>query len=109
MEVLTGDHKETAFVEIKTDINCLKENEAPLIRSSSDSSGVQVFISHSDAVALARISLAKYFTTQVSKEEENKGKTEMMFNRMDHLGCAFLELTGSYVAKYEPFYSVKLV
>ena len=28
---------------------------------------------------------------------------------MDHLGCAFLELTGSYAAKYLPFYSVKLV
>lgn len=26
LEVLTGDHKEGAFVEIKTDIDCLKEN-----------------------------------------------------------------------------------
>lgn len=32
-----------------------------------------------------------------------------MFNRMNHLGLAYLELTGSYIAKHLPFYTVTLV
>lgn len=49
--MLTGDHKESAFVEIKTSMDCLKKNLAPLIKSSS-ANGVEVFINHSDAIAL---------------------------------------------------------
>lgn len=31
LDVLAGDHNESAFVEIKTDIACLRSNRAPLI------------------------------------------------------------------------------
>jgi hypothetical protein len=67
-----------------------------------------VLINHVDAITLLRAELAKFFTSHVS-HEATKADTETMFNRMNHLGLAFLELTGSYVAKYLPFYTVSLV
>jgi hypothetical protein len=33
LEVLAGEHKEAAFIEIKTEMECLKKNRAPLIKS----------------------------------------------------------------------------
>jgi hypothetical protein len=43
----------------------------------------------------------------------NKGftrqHTEKMFNRLNHMGLAFLDITGSYVARYMPFYTVSFV
>ena len=32
-----------------------------------------------------------------------------MFNRMNHMGIAFLELTGSFIAKRLPFYTVNFI
>ncbi|CDW91600.1 UNKNOWN [Stylonychia lemnae] len=87
LDVLAGDHNEQAFVEIKTDL---------------------VFLNHMDAVSLIRAQIAKFFTQHAS-HESTKADTETMFNRMNHMGLAFLELTGSYIAKYLNFYTVNLV
>ena len=38
-----------------------------------------------------------------------KKDTEIMFNGMNHMGLAFLELTGQHIAKYIPFYTVNFV
>jgi len=67
-----------------------------------------VFINHMDAITLLRAQIAKFFTQHVT-HESTKADTETMFNRMNHLGLAFLELTGSHAAKYLNFYSVTLV
>ena len=61
-----------------------------------------------DAVTLLRAQIAKFFTQHVT-HESTKGDTETMFNRMNHMGLAFLELTGSYIAKDINFYTVNLV
>eukprot|EP00347_Sterkiella_histriomuscorum_P004252 403361163 len=108
LEVLAGDHDEQAFVEIKTDMECLRNNRAPLLSSHNDDNSVQVFINHMDAVTLVRAQIAKFFTQHVG-HESTKADTETMFNRMNHMGMAFLEHTGSYIAKYLNFYTVNLV
>lgn len=61
-----------------------------------------------DAVTIKRIELSKFFTQHVDHMTK-QSDTETMFNRMNHLGLAFLELTGSYIAKYLPFYTINLV
>jgi hypothetical protein len=60
LDILIGDHNETAFVEIKTDIDCLRNNRAPLLKSRQGT--LSVFINHIDAVSLQRADLAKFFT-----------------------------------------------
>lgn len=51
LEVLAGSHEESAFVEIRTDLACLRNNRAPMIMSKSGTE-LQVFINHVDAVTL---------------------------------------------------------
>jgi hypothetical protein len=60
LDVLAGDHNEKAFVEVKTDLECLKLNKAPLIKSHNEK--IQVFVNHIDAVSLMRAQLSKFFT-----------------------------------------------
>ena len=76
LDVLAGEHNESAFVEIKTDMvisydgnnylqECLKVNKAPLIWTQLPEDGTQIFINHVDAVTIQRIELSKFFTQHV--------------------------------------------
>ena len=67
-------------------------------------------MNHIDAITLQRAQNSKFFTqTLQSNSTFSKGDTETMFNRMNHMGLAYLDISGSYIAKYMPFYTVTLV
>jgi len=65
LDILAGDHNEVAFIEIKTDIECLRNNRAPMMVTHDGKNKVQVFINHIDAVSLQRAELSKFFTLNV--------------------------------------------
>lgn len=107
LDILAGHTGlEQAFLEVKTDMNCLKQNRALKIKAHTNE--FSVFVNHDEAVSLKRAELAKFFTQHVS-HSATKSDTETMFNRLNHRGTAYLELTGSRVARNLPFYTVTFV
>ena len=86
----------------------MKVNRAPPVYVQT-ADGQQIFGNHIDAVTLSRAQMAKFFNQGIEDEDTQQAAQEVMFNRMNHMGNAWLELTGSFIAKRLPFYTVTFV
>eukprot|EP00744_Colponema_vietnamica_P002558 GILI01003993.1.p1 GENE.GILI01003993.1~~GILI01003993.1.p1 ORF type:complete len:399 (+),score=140.95 GILI01003993.1:160-1356(+) len=104
LEIFPKGHNETAFVEIRSSPTCLQQKMSPLVTPKKE--GVSVFVNHIDAASIRRRELADFFANTVA---HSRIDMNMMHNRLNHHGYAFLETTGAYVAKSLPFYTVTLV
>lgn len=105
VDILKGEHTETAFLEIRSENNCKEEQLAPLINTKDNF--ISVFVNHIDAVEVLREKLSKFLS-----DKENNGIENIDFDKMkkrlNHHGFAVLEITGSYIAKGLPFDTINL-
>jgi len=105
LEVLPGEHNETAFLEVKTDQACQVLKAAPLVvPREGNSDNLSVFVNHLDSVKTRRMQLASFFAEKIGKNQDGI-TTERFLNRMNHHGYLFLDATGSLVASELPFYT----
>lgn len=105
LDVLTGDHTESAFIEVRSASSCQKQQLSPLIVTKKK--GISTFVNHLDAVSIRRAQLAKFFVDVVNKNQDELNPVTML-NRLNHLGYMYLEITGSYAARGLPFYTINL-
>ena len=105
VDILKGEHTETAFLEIRSENNCKEEKLAPLINTKDNF--ISVFVNHIDAVEVLREKLSKFLSDKENNGIENID-FEKMKKRLNHHGFAVLEITGSYVAKGLPFDTINL-
>jgi len=71
LEILVGDHQESAFLEVRSNESCTKARLAPLIKPrESKKDGLSIFVNHMDAVSIRRVDLAKFFTTYLGHHRE---------------------------------------
>lgn len=71
LEVLVGDHSETAFLEVRSNEACTKARQAPLIRPKEPKkNGLSILVNHFDAVSIRRIDLAKFFANYVGHHQQ---------------------------------------
>ena len=71
LEVLVGDHQESAFLEVRSNESCTKARLAPLIQpKEAKVGGLSIFVNHLDAVSIRRVDLAKFFTTYVGRHHQ---------------------------------------
>jgi len=105
IEILNGEHSETAFVEIRSENNCKEEGLAPLIKTKDNF--ISVFVNHIDAVEVLREKLSKFLSSKENNGIENI-ESDKMKKRLNHHGYAVLEITGSYIAKGLPFDTINL-
>ena len=71
LEILIGDHHESAFLEVRSNEACTKARLAPLIKPrESKKDGLSIFVNHMDAVSIRRVDLAKFFTTYLGHHRE---------------------------------------
>jgi len=103
--VLTGLHKETAFIEVRSADACQKQELAPLIPPKNKIS--MVFVNHLDASSIRREQLAGFFSNKVNHHQDAVNE-KVMHNRLNHHGYIALEITGAYISKGLPFYTVLL-
>jgi hypothetical protein len=66
-----------------------------------------VFINHLDAGFIRNRDFADFFSIRGGKKDELNGN-DTMFKRLEHHGLVALEITGSYIARGMPFYTIKL-
>jgi len=102
LEVLEGSHKETAFLEITTNKECLNEQVAPLVLPKDED--LSVFVNHLEAVLIRRSQTADFFSQNLEGVSFNR-----MLKRLNHHGVLFLDVTGSYISKELPFYTAAFV
>jgi hypothetical protein len=113
LDILSGDHTESAFVEVRSEhvknyLNfqaCQSQLLAPLLKTKDKTTSV--FINHLDASSLRRNDLAKFFSDNVNHHMDPVDK-DKMYNRLNHHGYITLDITGSYIAKGLPFYTINL-
>ena len=98
LDILSGEHNESAFVEVRQEL-------APLIPSKNKN--ISVFVNHLDAVSIQRAKLAQFFSDKVNTHQDSVDAVKMQ-NRLNHHGYIALEITGSYIAKGLPFISINL-
>lgn len=108
LDGLVGTRQETAFIEVRMNEACGKAGIAPLIAGRSQDRKLSVFVNHIEAVGIRRKQLAKFFAEKVNRHQEPI-EWETLYNRMNKHGLAFLEVTGSYVAKNLPFFTLNFV
>lgn len=109
LEILMGEHSESAFLEVRSNEACTKARLAPLISPKEvKKDGLSIFINHLDAVSVLRVELAKFFANYIGHHQQGL-EPDILYNRMKHHGLAFLEVTGSFVAKSLPFYSMNIM
>lgn len=106
LERLVGEHQEGAFLEVRANEACKTAQIAPLIKPKNE--GKSLFVNHIDAASIRRMQLAKFFVNEINKHQEPID-VETMHHRMNKHGLAFLEVTGSYIAKNLPFYTLNFV
>lgn len=106
LDRLVGQHKEAAFLEVRSNEACKTAQIAPLIKQKNEAG--QIYTNHIDAVSIRRMELAKYFVNEVNHHQEPLD-VETMHHRLNKHGLAFLEVTGSYIAKNLPFYTLNFV
>lgn len=106
LETLMGPHNETAFLEIKSNAVCTKDDLSPLFISKKKDSSV--FYNHVDAVQIRRAQLANFFANVVNMHQDPID-TDKLFSKINQEGLNFLEITGSYLGKELPFYSVNIL
>ena len=110
LDNLVGSHSEVAFLEVRANEACKTAQIAPLIKPNSENKndGKSLFVNHIDAVSIRRLQLAKFFANEINHHQEPIDP-EVMHHRMNKHGLAFLEVTGSYIAKNLPFYTLNFV
>ncbi len=71
LEVLVGEHRESAFLEVRSNEACTKAQLAPLITPREPGSeGLSIFINHLDAVSIKRVELAKFFAIDIGHHQQ---------------------------------------
>jgi hypothetical protein len=104
LEMLVGEARPAAFVEVATSQACEAVNAAPLLRPRSPN--VSYLVSNLDAVSARRSELAEFFANHLGQNLPIHIDRETLHKRLDRHGLAALELTGSRVANGLPFYSL---
>lgn len=108
LDVLQDSHKETAFLEVKVNDECINELVAPLVAPSNDTfEGVSLLINHVNAVIVRRAQIAAFIAEKIDQGEHIT--SEQLFKRIKHHGLLFLDVTGSYVSKDLPFFTAEFV
>jgi hypothetical protein len=108
LEVLEGPHKETAFLEVRVNEDCIVEKVAPLISPEDNSTDtMSLLINDIDAASIRRYQIAQFFAERINNEYNVT--TDKMKGRLDHHGLLFLDITGSYISKGLPFYTATFV
>ena len=103
--ILPGNHRETAFVEVRSEEECQKAKLAPLL--STKDKFISTFTNHLDAVSIRREQLAEFFANKVNHHQDPVD-AKLMHARLSHHGLVVLEITGAYSARGLPFYSINL-
>jgi len=103
--VLAGTHKESAFIEVRSDHACQANKLAPLLITKNRT--IMSFVNHLDAASIRRGQLAKFYSNKVNHHQDPVNR-KTMHNRLNHHGYIALEITGSYIARGLPFYTVLL-
>lgn len=106
LERLVGNHDEGAFLEVRSNEACQTAQIAPLIKPKNE--GKSLFVNHIDAASIRRKQLAKFFVNEINHHQQPLD-IDTMHHRMNKHGLAFLEVTGSYIAKNLPFYTLNFV
>lgn len=110
LDSFVGDHDEQALVEIRSNVACMTAQVAPLVnpRGKNSKKGPSIFVNHIDATSIRRAQIARFFTDEARKMQIDIDPVTM-HNRMNNHGIGFLEVTGHYLAKKLPFYTLNLV
>ena len=66
-----------------------------------------VFINHLDASSIRKEQLALFFSNKINHHQDSVEK-RVMQSRLNHHGYISLEITGSYIARGLPFYTIIL-
>ncbi|CAG9333175.1 unnamed protein product [Blepharisma stoltei] len=110
LDILEGSHAETAFLEIKTNEQCLLDQVAPLVAPmESEDDTMSVLINHLDSVNIRRGQTAEFFVNKVAQNTTSKLTVKTMYSRLKHHGMLFLDVTGEHIAKDLPFYTASFV
>ena len=105
LDILSGDHNENAFIEVRSENECQKEKIAPLIPTQDKF--ISVFVHHLDAVSIKRKVIAEFFKDK-SNTNFNGIDPDIMHKRLDHHGYAILDITGGFIAKGLPFDTINV-
>lgn len=109
LEVLPGNHNETAFLDVRTNEECNYEQVAPLITPREGGpDNMSILINHLDSVSIRRAQIAQFFAEKIARNHDEI-TADKMHSRMNHHGLFFLDVTGSYIAKDLPFYTSSFV
>ena len=68
LEILTGDHKEVGFIEVRSEEACQKQQLAPLIPTKNKF--ISVFINNLDAVSIRRAQISKFFSDKINHHQD---------------------------------------
>mgnify|MGYP007031657074 CR=1 FL=1 len=91
LEVLVGEHQESAFLEVRSNEACTKAQLAPLIAPRSASNdGISIFINHLDAVSIRRIDLAKFFADKIGHHQQG-------LDAVRNIGMLKINFLGNYL------------
>lgn len=105
LEILPGNHNETAFLEVRTLEDCFVQQIAPLlVPREGDKDNLSLFVHHLDAVNLKRAQISQFFAEKIARNQDGI-TSEKFLTRMKHYGLMFLDVTGSIIAGDLPFYS----
>lgn len=77
LEILVGKHTERAFVEIKSNPICTKDDVAPLIRQRGKKNSI--FVNHLDAVQIRRAQLAYFFANVINMHQDPIDTVKIIF------------------------------
>ena len=110
--LLVGAHEEKGFIEIRSNAICTQENLAPLMSPMHE--GKSMFVNHIDAIQVRRAQLAYFFATAVNMHSDpistvSSIDQEKLFNMINREGLSHLEMTGTYIGKELPFYTINLL
>ena len=103
--LLSGNHVESSFIEVRSEEACQKQQLAPLLATRNKF--VSSFINHLDAVSIRRAQLAQFYSDRINHHQDPVDPIKM-HNRLNHHGFVALEITGAFSAKGLPFYSINL-
>lgn len=71
LEILVGEHHESAFLEVRSNEACTKAKLAPLISPKEQKKdGMSIFINHLDAISPRRVELAKFFANYIGHHQQ---------------------------------------
>lgn len=104
--MLVGPHDEKGFIEVRSNAICTQDDVAPLLAPLHGE--MSMFINHIDAVQVRRAQLAYFFASNINLHSDPIS-TEKLFNMINREGLSHLEVTGTYIGKELPFYTIHLL